>query len=236
MSEQLLSVGLDVGTTTTQLIVSRLTLENRASGFAVPHMQIADRQILYESDVHFTPLVGDSLVDGDGIRRLVAAEYQKAGIRREQVDTGAVIVTGETSRKENAESVARALSEFAGDFVVTTAGPALESVLAARGAGAVAFSEATNAPVLHMDIGGGTANLALIRDGQILRAGCMNVGGRLIKRDKTGTITYVSPVVEKLCKLKPGDIPSPSQLQALAGLLTRGLEMAAGLRQPDELL
>ena len=236
MSEQLLSVGLDVGTTTTQLIVSRLTLENRASGFAVPHMQIADRQILYESDVHFTPLVGDSLVDGDGIRRLVAAEYQKAGIRREQVDTGAVIVTGETSRKENAESVARALSEFAGDFVVTTAGPALESVLAARGAGAVAFSEATNAPVLHMDIGGGTANLALIRDGQILRAGCMNVGGRLIKRDKTGAITYVSPVIEKLCKLKPGDIPSPSQLQALAGLLTRGLEMAAGLRQPDELL
>ena len=229
-------MGLDVGTTTTQLILSRLTLENRASGFAVPHMQIVDRQILYESDVHFTPLISDSLVDGDGIRQLVTAEYEKAGICREQVDTGAVIVTGETSRKENAQSVARALSEFAGDFVVTTAGPALESALAAQGSGAVDFSEEVGQPVLHMDIGGGTANLALIENGQLTRVGCMNVGGRLIKRDTTGVITYVSPVLKELCKLKPGDTPTSEALTALARLLARGLEMAAGLRKADELL
>ena len=49
--------------------------------------------------------------------------------------TGAVIITGETARKENANEVLEALSDLAGDFVVATAGPDLESILAARGAG-----------------------------------------------------------------------------------------------------
>ena len=50
------SVGLDVGTTTTQLIVSELTVENRASGFMVPRLEIAQRRIIYRGAVHFTPL------------------------------------------------------------------------------------------------------------------------------------------------------------------------------------
>ena len=169
MSESLLSVGLDVGTTSTQLVVSRLTVENRASSFAVPEMDITQRDILYESPVYFTPLLGETLVDGEGVGKIVEAEYKAAGIRREDVDTGAIIITGETSRKENARAVLDALSDYAGDFVVATAGPDLESVLAAKGAGAVAYSRETGKTVLHMDIGGGTSNLALIRDGKILR-------------------------------------------------------------------
>ena len=136
-SKQLCSVGLDVGTTTTQLIVSRLEIENRASGFAVPEMDIGKREVIYESPVHFTPLVGENLVDGDGIRAIVEREYENAGIKPGQVDTGAVIITGETSRKENAASVLKGLAEPAGAFVVATAGPDLESVLAAKGSGAV---------------------------------------------------------------------------------------------------
>ena len=86
--------------------------------------------------------------------------------------------------------------------MVATAGPDLESVLAAKGAAAVAYSENTGKTVLHMDIGGGTSNLALIEDGKIVRTGCLNVGGRLIKVGESGEISYVSPVLEKLCKLK----------------------------------
>ena len=183
MSESLLSVGLDVGTTSTQLVVSRLTVENRASSFAVPDMDITERNVLYKSPVYFTPLLDERHVDGTGIREIVQAEYQKAGIRREEVDTGAVIVTGETSRRENAAEVSQALSGFAGDFVVATAGPDLESVLAARGAGAVEFSRQTGKTVLHVDIGGGTSNLCLIREGRVEKTGCLNVGGRLVKRD-----------------------------------------------------
>ena len=235
MSE-LLSVGLDVGTTTTQLIVSKLRVENQASGFAVPRMEIADRQVLYQSAVHFTPLLGENLVDGEGVRAILEQEYQKANITPQMVDTGAVIITGETSRKENARAVLDALSEIAGDFVVATAGPELESILAAKGAGAVEYAEKTGKTVLHMDIGGGTSNLAYIRDGRILCAGCMNVGGRLLKFADSGKLSYVSPAIAGLTDLRPGDSPAPGQVAALAKMLACGLEMAAGLREKTELL
>ena len=226
---ELLSVGLDVGTTSTQMILSRLRIENRASAFSVPELQIASREILYKSPIHFTPLLQGNLVDGDGIRALVEAEYQKAGITRDQVDTGAIIITGETSRKENAASVLANLSDLAGDFVVATAGPDLESVLAAKGAGAVDYSREISGQVLHMDIGGGTSNLALIEDGQILATDCLNVGGRLLKFDSTGAISYISPALE-------GIFDSGMDLKTLADTLVSGLEMAAGLRSPTDLL
>ena len=104
MSERLTSVGLDVGTTSTQLVVSELLVENRAAGFAVPELEITQRNILYRSPVYFTPLLEGKLVDGTEIRRIVEEEYQIAGISREMVDTGAIIITGETSRRENARS------------------------------------------------------------------------------------------------------------------------------------
>lgn len=236
MSESLLSVGLDVGTTTTQLIVSRLQVENQAGSFAVPQMQIMDRQVIYRGDVHFTPLVDESHVDGERIRQLVAKDYEAAGIRSEDVDTGAIIITGETSRKENAAAVLQALSGFAGDFVAATAGPDLESVLAAKGAGAVAWSKETGRQVLHMDIGGGTSNLALIENGKIVQTGCLNVGGRLLKFDKSGKVTYISPVLRGLTDLQIGDYPTQLQIESVAQILTHGLEMAAGLRPRTELL
>ena len=235
MAENLLSVGLDVGTTSTQLIVSQLTISNRASSFAVPEMEIAERKILYRSPVHFTPLLEGNLVDGDKIRSIVEDEYKNAGISRDQVDTGAVIITGETSRRENAKAVLSALSEHAGDFVVATAGPALESVLAAQGAGAVAYSAQTGKTVFHMDIGGGTANLALIEEGKITCTDCLNVGGRLIKVEN-GRICYISPVLEGLCRFSVGDAVTVTDLEPIAEMLTQALEMAAGLREPSELL
>ena len=232
----LLSVGLDVGTTSTQLVVSRLTVENRASSFAVPDMDITERDVLYKSPVYFTPLLDESHVDGTAIRGIVEKEYQNAGLRREDVDTGAIIITGETSRKENARAVLDALSDYAGDFVVATAGPDLESVLAAKGAGAVERSQNTGEPVLHMDIGGGTSNLALIEDGKIVRTGCLNVGGRLIKFEKTGEITYISRVLSGIFHGKTGDMVTQTELHGLAEMLTQALEMAAGLRQPTDLM
>lgn len=230
MAEILRSVGLDVGTTSTQMILSELCIENKASVFSVPEMEIAQRKILYKSPIHFTPLLHGDLVDGEGIRRIVTEEYEKAGIRRGEVDTGAIIITGETSRKENAAAVLQNISDFAGDFVVATAGPDLESVLAAKGAGAVDFSAETGKTVLHMDIGGGTSNLALIESGRITATGCLNVGGRLLKFDNSGAISYISPVLDGIFPQKTGQIPTKNQLEALADTLVSALEMAAGLR------
>ena len=236
MADILRSVGLDVGTTSTQLILSELTVENRAGSFSVPEMSITNRKILYQSPIHFTPLLGTDRVDGQSLRALVEGEYRSAGITRNQVDTGAVIITGETSRKENAETVLQELSGFAGDFVVATAGPDLESILAARGSGAADRSAATGKAVLHMDIGGGTSNLALIRDGKIHATGCLNVGGRLLKYDESGTVTYISPVLSGLSSLRPGQKISESHLEDLSGILVQALEMSAGLRAPTSLL
>ena len=236
MSERLLSVGLDVGTTSSQMILSELMVENQAGAFSVPQLEIAKRKILYRGDVHFTPLLGGDRVDAAALRKLIEEDYRKAGIRREDVDTGAIIITGETSRKENARAVLAEMSGFAGDFVVATAGPHLESVLAAKGAGAVEYSGKHGKRVLHMDIGGGTSNLALIEDGKIQRTGCLNVGGRLLKFDEMGILTYVSPVLDGICPLKVGQKAQPEAVAAVAEILVQALEMAAGLREKTELL
>ena len=231
---ELLSVGLDVGTTTTQLIVSELEVENKGNAFSVPEMVIGERKLLYQSPVIFTPLLGGERVDGEKIASWVQSQYKEAGITQNQVDTGAVIITGETSRKENAREVLHHLSGFAGDFVVATAGPDLESLLAAKGAGAVAYSEKTGKTVLHMDIGGGTSNLSYIENGKVIATGCLNVGGRLVKLDETGKVTYLSPVLEGLCQL--AESPTEAQLFQVAEMLARALEMAAGVREKTDLL
>lgn len=238
MSEpkKLKSVGLDLGTTSTQMVVSELTVENRASPFAVPELEISQRRILYESPVYFTPLVSEQRMDAAALRKIVEEEYARAGITREDVDTGAIIITGETSRKENAQAVLEAMSDLAGDFVVATAGPDLESVLAAKGAGAADYSADTGKTVLHMDIGGGTSNLSLIRGGVIQETGCLNVGGRLLKLTQEGIVTYVSPVLQELCGLQVGEKAEENQIQQIAQTLAQALEMAAGLREVTPLL
>lgn len=222
------SVGIDVGTSTTQLIFSRLTVENRANAYSVPDFEISGREILYRSPVSFTPLLSPTQLDASGIREIVAREYQNAGMEPGDIATGAIIITGETARKENAGAVLESLKAFAGQFVVATAGPDLESVLAAKGSGAVAYSRQTGKTVLHMDIGGGTSNLALIQGGEITETGCLNVGGRLIRTEQ-GSVIYVSPVLSGLCGLRPGDPVSPEALAPVTELLVAALERAAGL-------
>ena len=231
MSESLLSVGLDVGTTSTQMVFSRLRIENKAGSFAVPEMEIENREIIYKSPVYFTPLLRGDLVDAAALREIVDGEYAAAGISKSDVDTGAIIITGETSRKENARAVLDTLSDYAGDFVVATAGPDLESVLAAKGAGAVEYSARTGKTVLHMDIGGGTSNLALIEDGKIVATSCLNVGGRLLKIDPQGRLSYVSPVLDGMFSKQVGEVVTREEVLELSERLVQALEAAAGLRE-----
>ena len=241
-SEQLLSVGIDIGTSTTQLVISRLTLENRAGPFSVPRIAIGEKEVLYRSAIHFTPLLSETEIDAEGVRAIVAEEYRKSGFRQADISTGAVIITGETARKENARQVLAALSDFAGDFVVATAGPDLESILAARGAGIDEYSKEHQKKILHFDIGGGTSNLALYDSGTPVATGCLDVGGRLVKIEREH-VTYVSPALERLGAAVPavpiprvGDRAEESSLRPAVSALTRALEQAAGLAAADGLL
>ena len=236
MDETILSVGIDIGTSTTQLIISRLTLVNQAAPFTVPKIAITKKEILYRSRIYFTPLRSDTVIDTEKVRQIVEAEYQASGFCRSQIQTGAVIITGETARKENAQEVLQALSGFAGDFVVATAGPDLESILAARGAGADQYSRAHHCSVLHFDIGGGTSNLSLFDHGELIATGCLNVGGRLLKFDDAGRLTYCSPVLQGRFPLEVGAVPAPQTLQAVVDELVLALCQAAELSPATEVL
>ena len=235
MKETLLSAGIDIGTSTTQLVLSRLTLENRANPFSIPRIAIGEREVVYRSGIHFTPLLDNRTIDAQGVRDIVAEEYRKSGCEKSQVRTGAVIITGETARKENAREVLASLSGFAGDFVVATAGPDLESILAARGAGIDQYSEEHHIKILHFDIGGGTSNLTLYDRGELAATGCFDIGGRLVKLDPDGTIAQITPKLQKrFPNLRQGVRPQRGELEQVAQALTRGLEQAAGLTPAGE--
>ena len=230
MKEQLLSVGIDIGTSTTQLVLSRLTLENQSNPFSVPRIAITDKTVVYRSQIHFTPLLDERTIDAQGVRHIVEREYRASGHDKAAVQTGAVIITGETARKENARQVLESLSGFAGDFVVATAGPHLESMLAARGAGADTYSREHRCRLLHFDIGGGTSNLALYDKGELIATGCFDVGGRLIKLDGQRVVTYISPKLRQLFpQLYIGWRVTAVDLAPVVGALVRALEQAAGL-------
>lgn len=189
----ILSVGIDIGTSTTQLVFSRITMENAAGFFSVPRISIVAKEVIYKSTVYLTPLKTQVLIDGEAVRRIVAGEFQKAGFTPADVDTGAVIITGESARKENAALVLEELSSFAGDFVVSTAGPDLESIIAGKGSGAFQYSLDHSCLAANLDIGGGTTNIVVFDSGEVVGKGCLDIGGRLIKVDPDWTVRYVSP-------------------------------------------
>ena len=234
--EKLLSVGIDIGTSTTQLIFSNLTLKNTANSFNIPKVVITQKEIVYKSKIYFTPLLNSYTINCDGIKEIILKEYENAGIRKEQIDTGAVIITGETARKENAKDVLQTLSGFAGDFVVATAGPDLESIISGKGAGACEYSKLNKKSVLNIDIGGGTSNFVLFKNGEVKDTGCMNVGGRLLKVDENGRITYVSPVLASFYNdLSLGMLLTKQRAEEITETMTEALLQGANVKKRDRL-
>ncbi|RPF48591.1 reactivating factor of adenosylcobalamin-dependent ethanolamine ammonia lyase [Hydrogenoanaerobacterium saccharovorans] len=238
MREVVLSAGIDIGTSTTQLIFSKLTIENLATSYTVPRISIVDKEVIYRSEIYFTPLLSPTEIDADAVKTIVRAEYQKAGIKPSDVKTGAVIITGETARKHNANQVLETLSGLAGDFVVATAGPDLESVLSARGAGADKLSKEKRITVANLDVGGGTSNLAVYSKGVLKGVACLDVGGRLIKVE-SGKITYIYHKIQELAKqngikIEVGAAANTAELRKICTLMAELLAQALHLSPPSE--
>jgi ethanolamine utilization protein EutA len=202
MNDILLSVGIDLGTTTTQIVFSQLEIENDATVFAVPRIKIVDKRIIYRGGIYFTPLLDRTTIDTQKVRAIIEAEYKKAGIVPGDVGAGAVIITGETARKENSESALSTLSGLAGDFVVATAGSDLESILAGKGAGTADMSRGLwDKALVNLDIGGGTTNIGVFKDGAPVDTTCLDIGGRQIIIDPgTEILSYVAEKVKTLVK------------------------------------
>ncbi|MCI7224253.1 MAG: ethanolamine ammonia-lyase reactivating factor EutA [Fusobacterium gastrosuis] len=213
MREEINSVGIDIGTSTTQVVFSKIVLENTASGARVPQIKIISKDIVYRSPIYFTPLISLTEIDAVSVKKIVEEEYRKAGLQPKDISTGAVIITGETARKSNANEVLNALSGMAGDFVVATAGPDLESIIAGKGSGAMNFSEKRNTRIFNLDIGGGTTNISYFDNGKIIDTTCLDVGGRLIKiNPATMQVDYISEKFTKLIEVMKLNIKVGSKL------------------------
>ena len=236
MKQELLSVGIDIGTSTTQLVFSKITVENTASSYSVPRITITDKKIAYKSQIYFTPLINQTTIDCDAIKTIIENEYHRAGVPKDKIDTGAVIITGETARKENARDVLQILSGFAGDFVVATAGPDLESIISGKGAGACDYSKKHKKNVLNIDIGGGTSNYALFHNGEVIDTGCMDIGGRLIKIDNDRNITYISSKIQKIAPdLKIGTKLDETNAKPVIDKMVQALMQGANILPRDDL-
>ncbi len=241
MNNDILSVGIDIGTSTTQVIFSRIVMENMAGFFAVPHISIVDKDVIYKSDIHLTPLVNSYLIDGDKVRDIVALEFKRAGFTPADTQTGAVIITGESARKENSALVLEKLSSFAGEFVVSTAGPDLESVIAGKGSGAQSYSEEYSCTAVNLDIGGGTTNIVVFDCGKVIAKGCLDIGGRQVKVDSDYTVRYVSKSAKLIAdrlglSLEQGQKSCKKDLDRLCCAMADVLEQALGVGEKGELL
>lgn len=226
------SVGIDIGTTTTQVIFSRLTLVNRAPVTQVARYEFVDREICFQSPVYRTPLIesevtdiqsiapelissestDNNLVDVKRLQVLINDQFTAAGFRLEDIETGAIIITGETSKANNAREAVMALADSLGDFVVATAGPNLESVIAGRGSGAGDYSKRHRARVLNIDIGGGTSNYAVFENGNVVDTACLNVGGHLIETDANGAVRLIHAPARKIVDAMFGNTTTLNQL------------------------
>ena len=187
---ELRTVGIDIGSSTSHLLFAQVTLKRQSEGLS-SRFVVVDRQVIWRSPIMITPFLADGTIDAKALEHFVQHAYRDAGLRRSDIDSGAVILTGEAIKRKNARAIDEIFAQESGKFVCATAGHKLESILAAHGSGATALSRRRNACVLHVDVGGGTTKLALVDKGEIKSVAAFAVGGRLIAQDVQGAWTRV---------------------------------------------
>lgn len=240
--EELLSAGIDIGTSTTKLVISKFSLTNTAGSTHMPRIEITDTDVIYRSPIFRTPLKSGHEIDMDEVERIVISQYQEAGISVDDIQTGAVIITGETATKTNAEEMINHLSNHAGEFLVATAGPDLESIIAGKGSGAHAYSKQTNRTVANIDIGGGTANVAVYKYGKLLGTCTLHIGGKLIDF-KNGVVNYIAPPIKRIedqldLQLEVGKSVVDKDIKKLTDYMAQTISnmLRQKLNESDELL
>nr|WP_242836021.1 ethanolamine ammonia-lyase reactivating factor EutA [Clostridium sp. DL-VIII] len=220
-------------------MVSKLKLKNILSSSLIRETVIDGKEIIYKSPIEFTPLLDEVTINFSKVKEIVAKAIKSSGIEKNKISTGAVIITGETARKENAAEVSNSLSEFLGDFVVATAGPKLESLLAGFGSGACDMSKERNRRIINLDIGGGTTNAAIFNCGECEETFALDIGGRLIKFDDEGKVIYISKRIEFLIKklnldIEIGKIADIKDIESLCKKLACSLSEVCILKEMRE--
>jgi len=141
---------------------------------------VLERHVIARSPILLTPFSGDWNIEAGPLRELIETTFAEAGLSRDAIDTGAVIITGEAARRDNAAKIAELFADETGKFVCATAGPTLETIMAAHGSGAVQQSREQGMTLLNIDIGGGTTKISVIEEGRIRATTAVNIGARLV--------------------------------------------------------
>ena len=232
----LLSVGIDIGSAGTQAVFSRVQLRRFGEELTSRYF-VVGREEVYQSPVVLTPYLDEHRIDDRAIGGIVDAAYEAAGVHPDHVDTGAVILTGEALRRENAKAIAEVLAEVGGEFVCATAGHHMEAMLAAYGSGAAQAAHDRGTPILNVDIGGGTTKLALVVGGNVVRTAALHIGGRLAVVDETGRLTRLDPAGQRLaalagCDWSLGDTVTDADLARVTAWMADALVAALTQEAP----
>ena len=212
----LTSVGVDIGSATTHLVFSSVVMEQRDGRY-----EVADRAVLFDSDILLTPYSDEDTIDADALGEFIAEQYRAASLTPDDIDTGALILTGVAVRRQNARAIGELFAVETGKFVSVSAGDHLEAAMTAYGSGATLNSELTGATVMNIDIGGGTTKIAICAAGKIVDLTALDIGARLIALDAEGRISRIEKAGKRLAAeigldLEPGMALTREQHEALA--------------------
>ena len=231
----LVTVGIDIGSSGTQVIFSRINLRRYGEDLTSRYY-VVSRETLFQSPVALTPYASDERIDDVALGAIIEEAYAAAGVAPRDIDTGVVILTGEALRRENAEAIAALLAEQGGDFVTATAGHHMESMLAAYGSGASKLSYDQSKRILNVDIGGGTTKLGIVENGDVTVTAALHIGGRLQVVDDIGRLVRLDPAGKFHARQagffwSRGDVLSPAQLDKVAASMAE-LLVAALTQRP----
>jgi ethanolamine utilization protein EutA len=211
-----LSVGVDIGSSTSHLVFSRIVLERLDSRYVV-----TERESFYQSDILLTPYAAEDTIDADALGAFIERQYRDAKVEPDEIDAGALILTGVAVQRRNARRIGELFARQAGRMVAVSAGDSLESVMAAYGSGAAARSIRNGAPVMNVDVGGGTSKIAVCSDGTVADVTALDVGARLVVLDQARRIVRVEPAGRRFgaalgLELEPGAVLAEKDAGALA--------------------
>src|SRR5436309_3274804 len=236
---ELTTVGIDIGSSTSHLMFAQVHLQRLGTALS-SRFVVVNRRIIWQSPILLTPYLSDYTIDTDELAGFIGGCYRYAGIDPADIDSGAVILTGEAMKRKNARAIADLFSEEAGRFVCASAGHHMECQLSAHGSGAVALSRGHKATLLNIDIGGGTTKFALIENGRIIATSAIAVGGRLIVEDPKAGLTRIEEPVQEVARslgiaLTPGRPLAPSDRKKIVTRMARLIMGMIDLRTPTDL-
>ncbi|MCC6890345.1 MAG: ethanolamine ammonia-lyase reactivating factor EutA [Hyphomicrobiales bacterium] len=213
-----LSVGVDIGSSTSHLVFSRIVLERLDSRYVV-----TTRETFHESDILLTPYTSGETIDAEALGAFIEQQYKDAKIDADEIDTGALILTGVAVRRSNARAIGELFARQAGKMVAVSAGDSLETVMAAYGSGAVARSIRDNVAVMNVDVGGGTSKIAVCADGKVVDLTAIDVGARLVCADAVGRIVRIEEAGRRFAADLgiPLEIGAPLKPEAARALAAR---------------